>query len=247
MIRNVVRTIVTDFLKEHPDRKLWTIPVVRYASADDPYILQLKEHIPGHLEPKDILENASSVISYFIPFAHKMCDKNAKGEKPTKEWAVAYNKTNNMAETLNEHIVDELNGMGFDAAFLKVRMNENIMSVWSQRHIAYAAGMGTFGMNNMLISQRGCCGRYFSVVTSAKIVPDKKVQQERCLQKNGTECMMCASKCPVSALSSEGFDRVKCYEHVSRNEKWFSASVCGKCVCGLPCSFRVPSFSQGPQ
>jgi Uncharacterized Fe-S protein len=243
MIRKRIETAIYEFLNDHKDSELWGSPIIAYADADDPYILKLREHIPGHLTPNDILDNASSVISYFIPFVRRIGDSNAIGKGPTEEWADAYIRTNSMAEDLNGHIIEELNAMGFDAAFPNVRMNENIMSIWSQRHVAYAAGLGTFGMNNMLIFDKGCCGRYFSVVTSAKIVPDVKIKQERCLQKSGNGCMSCSVKCPVSALSVKGFDRTKCYEHISKNEERVSADVCGKCVCGMPCSFRDPSSS----
>lgn len=33
------------------------------------------------------------------------------------------------------------------------------MSEWSHRHAAYIAGLGIFGINNMLITNKGCVGR----------------------------------------------------------------------------------------
>ncbi|WP_338094171.1 hypothetical protein [Methanorbis furvi] len=37
---------------------------------------------------------------------------------------------------------------------------------WSHRHFAVLAGLGTFGVNNMLITRMGCYGRVSSFAAS---------------------------------------------------------------------------------
>ena len=47
--------------------------------------------------------------------------------------------------------------------------------------------------------------------------------------------------CPIHALGDSGFDRDACGERCFSNKDVFGEDVCGKCVVGMPCSFRDPS------
>lgn len=60
---------------------------------------------------------------------------------------------------------------------------EKLISNWSHRHFAYAVRLGTFGINNMLITRKGCCGRYFTIVTNLDVEADEPLKQELCLYK----------------------------------------------------------------
>ena len=129
------------------------------------------------------------------------------------------------------------------------------MSDWSQRHIAYAAGLGTFGLNNMLITKKGCCGRYSTLITNLDIKPDRPLEQELCLYKRKLKCQICVNNCPIGALTAEGYDRQKCYYLCKKNAEVYTdfgssyltedgdkansdgSEVCGKCVTGSPCAF----------
>ncbi len=45
-------------------------PLVAFASADDPRFLQLREVVhPSHMLPHDLVPDAHSVVSFFLPFA----------------------------------------------------------------------------------------------------------------------------------------------------------------------------------
>ena len=72
-----------------------------------------------------------------------------------------------MFPKLNDYIIEKIEDMGYKAAVCKVAGdfdNAILKSKWSHRHMARVAGLGTFGINNMLITEEGCCGRYFSIV-----------------------------------------------------------------------------------
>ena len=49
-----------------------------------------------------------------------------------------------------------------------------LVSYWSQKHVAYMAGLGKFGLHHMIITEKGCCGRLGSIVTNAKISRPKE-------------------------------------------------------------------------
>jgi hypothetical protein len=36
---------------------------------------------------------------------------------------------------------------------------KRLISNWSHRHAGYIAGSGKFGLNNMITTERGCCGK----------------------------------------------------------------------------------------
>jgi hypothetical protein len=48
---------------------------------------------------------------------------------------------------------------------------QNVTSNWSERHSAYIAGLGTFCLSYSLISEKGCAGRYGTVVTDLDLEP----------------------------------------------------------------------------
>ena len=103
---------------------------------------------------------------------------------------------------------------------------ENPRSRWSQRHVAYLAGHGTFGLNNMLISDAGSVGRYFSIVTGLELPVGGPVLQERCLWKQDGSCGLCVQRCEAGALTTESFDRFKCLARCLENmQKYPGADV----------------------
>ena len=240
---------IIEFVKNYPDKKnvknIWKEPLVGFADANGSYILSLKEVIsPNHKLPGDFMENPNIVISYYIPFTEELAalNLNVEGNMASQEWSDAYNLTNTMIGDISQYITDLLVEMGYRAVPPTgvVFDKEVIVSNWSQRHIAYAAGLGTFGINNMLISEKGCCGRYGSVIADIPVEPDQIVEEERCLYKKNGSCKKCVQNCFVGALTTEGFDRKKCYEICLLNDAKTGADVCGKCDIDIPCAFKVP-------
>ena len=49
--------------------------------------------------------------------------------------------------------------------------NEAMTSNWSERHVAFGAELGTFGLHKGLISEKGCAGRYGSVANTYPLTP----------------------------------------------------------------------------
>lgn len=220
---------------------LWEKPIVKAADAHNPLFLHLKQLVtPEHALPTDYLPEARTVISYFLPFQKEVTQSNREGSACSEAWAKAYVRTNALAQALNEALVAHLEAAGYAACAPQnagMISRELPLSLWSQRHVAYIAGQGTFGMNNMLISERGCAGRYYSLITSMPMPADPIVQEERCLYKQNGKCGLCMKRCMAKALCETGFDRYKCLEQCLKNKSRYpGADVCGKCTVGLPCS-----------
>ena len=241
VLLETISASIEHFCSENRVGSIWREPIVGFANAGSPMFPQLRViAYRDHLMPSDVLPDARIVISYFLPFDKDVGRTNVDGVEPSETWVRAYEITNRMAVGINQSIVDAVERMGFEA-----RIPENIgqigtYSIWSQRHVARIAGLGSFGLNNMLISESGCCGRYFSVVTDLDIKPDTPFEGERCLFRRTGRCGICMQRCVGSALGKDGFDRDGCNRICSGNEEKMGQSVCGKCVVGLPCSYRAP-------
>lgn len=253
---------------------IWQEPIVGFADAKGEYIGRLKDIVhPEHQMPDEVMDDAKTIICYFVPFARWITESNsikdvANGDDEedlsSPQWAESYELTNAMMARLNEHIAEVINKLGYEAKIAPeaaVFYRDEVISHWSFRHMAYAAGLGTFGLNNMLITDKGCSGRYNCLVTNLALEPDSPKKEEACLYiKNGT-CGACMIKCPAGAISPDGFDRHKCYEQCLKNaviytefgnsyagscedaaqkdeSNSYGSEVCGKCIAGMPCAYR---------
>lgn len=252
---------IARFIKTYQARKEiateWGTPEVGYADAHSPYVRSLRQIIsPSHGLPEEVLPDATVVLVYYIPFAKALAKSNAPGRLASPAWARAYEETNAMFQKLNAHLIAFLDRLGYQAVVPKATATfdqKKLISDWSHRHFAYAAGMGTFGVNNMLLTRQGCCGRFFSLVTNLPAEPGQPMEEELCPYKKDGSCGVCIKNCPVQALSGEGYDRQKCYALVTENAKVHTgygssymdetgetansagSEVCGKCVTASPC------------
>lgn len=248
LILDEIKTSIANFESREEVTSRWKTPIVGFADAYDPVFNQLKEvAFEEHITPHDILENAQTVVAYFLPFEDWIPKSNIGGRFSSREWASAYIETNLLISEINDNLIDFLKNKGYDAAKLPSEKNidyKNLKSVWSNRHIAYIAGIGKFGLNNMLITESGCCGRLGNIVTSLKIEATKRSEQENCLYKHNKSCAICVQRCVNEALLVDSFDRFKCFDMCQENEEIYRdlgmAEICGKCLVGLPCSFKNP-------
>ncbi|MEC9490043.1 MAG: epoxyqueuosine reductase, partial [Halanaerobiales bacterium] len=200
-----------------------------------------------HLLPEDILTGAKTVISYFLPFSNEIANSNIEGKYSSHQWAKAYIETNQLIADLNQYLKKELAKRGYQAGLIAATNNfdkKRLLSDWSHRHAAYIAGLGTFGTNNLLITEMGCAGRVGTLITDLKIEASERTEKERCLNKAGFKCRKCVGRCVNGALQIDSFDRHQCYDLLLENDELHLESeltdVCGKCSVDLPCSFTSP-------
>jgi epoxyqueuosine reductase QueG len=260
MNNTTIKKIVEDFVASYPRRRkvetAWGKPIVRFASADDPLFDQIKEIIrPTHATPRELLPGANSVVAYFIPFPPKLHGENFKTEYySSRSWAVAYVETNQLISDVNEQLKKELEASGHRAALIPPTHNfdeESLMSDWSHRHVGYVAGIGRFGVHNLIITGKGCAGRLGSLVTDLALEPSPRPEGEFCLYKAGIECLKCVERCAYDALYADRFDRHACYRQCLVNDRHHSdlalTDVCGKCSAKVPCSTTNPVKNAPPK
>ncbi len=237
--------------RRHAERRTvtrWLAPIVGFASAGDPLFAASRQAVsPTHALPGDLLPGARTVIVWFVPFERSVATGNIPGTGASREWATAYVETNVLLAAIGTRLRELLEAGGHRAAspapthqFDRARL----VSDWSHRHAAVAAGLGAFGHHNMLITANGCCGRLGSLATTVALAPDVRRSGEACLHKAGMPCLRCARRCVNGALHEDGFDRFRCYAMCRKNGERLrdlgTADVCGKCLVGVPCSFTDP-------
>ena len=267
------------FIKRYPDKYTreydpetkWGEPLVKVAAADDPLFEELKTIIsPTHALPGDIVERARSVITWFVPFHPSIVMSNIPDEESSREWDYAYIETNNMLNTLSKAVHVFITEQGYKASNIPATYNYDpvaLKSDWSHRSAAFIAGMGTFGINNMLITEKGCCGRLGSVITTIPLEADTRPDGEFCLYKSRGICGACIRRCPNKAFTFDPARAIKAagsqlelggaaeygmfYDRFLCNEQIYDKIVphydigdgdtCGKCMVGIPCSMKNPS------
>ena len=247
-IENSIQTYIDNYQQKDEIKSEWKKAVIKYAAADDPMFKELKNVVSeDHLMPEDILSEARTVIAYFIPFSEEIANSNIEGKYSSHQWAKAYVETNQLIAELNQHLKELFSEKGYQASLIAATNNfdkERLLSDWSHRHAAYIAGLGTFGINNMLITEKGCAGRIGTIVTDLKLEASERREKERCLNKAGFNCSRCVDRCVNGSLQEDSFDRHRCYELLIENDELHPESeltdVCGKCSVDLPCSFTSP-------
>ncbi len=260
------------------DEPIWDEPLVGFADGDDAIFQEYKEIIGQfHLTPREAMERhlgkiargyssppQLSVISFILPSTRAT---RLSMRKETRVCSLRWNYTRHYGQEvisrLSRYLVTRLEGMGYHAIapdlerFFEVKRDDptNVASTWSQRHIAYAAGLGTFSLNDALITAKGIAIRVGSIICDLAVEPTPRLYKshlENCLFYRDGSCGKCIQRCPSGALSEKGHDKVKCRsylfdgmpkaaEELGRNETFVGGYMgCGFCQTKVPCEGGIP-------
>ena len=258
--------------------RIFEEPLVGFVRGNDPIFDRLKEIIgPHHFTPWEILrwqaENNDvkppdsediSVVSFIMPFSENTKRDNAVAvEWASERWAQTRLLGEIFSQTFVREIVTDLMGRGILAIapdvtpmFNKKRYPKvGWASPWSHRHIAYAAGLGTFGMHDFLITEKGVALRLGSFVVNLKLAPNLKRPDDihaNCLHYQGKPCLKCTKRCPVAAITAEhAHDKETCYQKVAASLKYCNEHYhifiygCELCATGVPCASEIPKLISG--
>lgn len=230
----------------------WRKPLMVSARIDDRFDRLPEIAYHEHMLPKDLLLSATSVVVFFIPFKRELVLENEKGDRPCRDWGLAYVQTNDLIGRVSTALGELLEQNGFRSGLTPATHNFDetaLMARWSHKHLGHIAGLGRFGTHCMLITPAGCTGRLGSLVTEAELGDHPLISGgEACLLKAGRECGKCMGACPVSALKDDEFDRRICWDRLKENRRVLpglsdlpeTTHVCGKCAAMMPCSFKNP-------
>ncbi len=251
-----LRIFAEEYVASEPDRigteGFWKTPLLVSASIDERFDILPQVAFDEHMHPHDLLPSAKSLIVFFIPFKHDLVEENKNGDRPCRNWGLAYVQTNDLINRLSQEIKKLLAAEGFKSGLTPATHNfdeDILMARWSHKHLAHLANLGRFGTHCLLITPAGCAGRLGSLVTEVNLGDHPLIEtNEACLLKAGMKCGKCIEACPVEALSEDEFERHTCWDRLNENRRvldYFSdlpetTDVCGKCAALVPCSFLNP-------
>lgn len=226
--------------------RIWDLPLVGVAGSEDPLWGKLKEPAvvgPQHMSPNEWLPGAKSVISYFLPFTKRIREANTIQESVATEWMYGRWEGEIFNQALRSFIVELVEATGghalapaLDQRFALVNFNSN----WSERHVAFVAGLGTFSLNRSMITELGSAGRFGSVIVDLNLEPTHRAYTE--VDEYCLKCGACAKRCPCQAIDETGKDNVICMKYVVGKIKavYNPRYGCGKCQTGVPCEDKIP-------
>ena len=258
----------------HPEKPLWDPPIFGIASGDDEYFTFLKEHIgPFHWSPREVFglkygdgdlpePSRLRVISIAFP---QTAETKASQEKetlaPCRNWIVSRGEWEPLMKDFSGRLVDQLESQGIRAVSIDLQPEFHVVkdgplgisSTWSHRHAAYAAGLGTFGLSDGLITEKGKAVRFTTMVVEAPLAVTTRTYEspyEWCLYYQDGSCGLCVHRCPTQAITREnGHDKDAClaYEDYFAEHYWPEGLDpkdyilgCGLCQVGIPCQDKRP-------
>jgi len=275
IIREFINSSPENTLQNEDNEKAWNDPLVGFSRGDDPLYEDYKTHVgPFHWTPLEIFTQTFpearvapqdlTVISWILPQTEATKIDSRKQKKyPPERWARARLYGEEVNNKLRRHVVAALQGKGYRAVapILSPQFSRQtsdsygFASNWSERHAAYASGLGTFGLCDGLITPRGKAVRVGSVVAQIHIPATARPYVDHhayCLFYTQGTCKKCVTRCPVGALSEAGHDKVKCYNHSYGNSLkhikslyGFEVGSCGLCQTKVPCESRIPAKVSG--
>ncbi len=268
----VKKDAINNFSGDFEGEAIFKDSLVGFVSGDDPLLAEYKKIIgPFHRHPDEAMAWAAAeqgvkkpsikrvgVVSFVLPLADKIVADNAQQERWTSSrWAHGRLYGEVFCQKLVMDLLTALADRGILAVapdlmpnFRKKRYPEvGWASPWSHRHMAFAAGLGSFGMNDFFISEMGSAHRCGSLVVGVPLEPDRKRHphhRHNCLHHQTGECLVCAERCPAGANSDKGHDKDKCgrnvMNNVPRNQLVNNVNIygCGLCATGTPCAQESP-------
>jgi len=244
-----ITKIVVDEVAALNRSDLFREPLVAFSSAEDPRYGELKSIIgEWHHHPKELLPEADGIISYFVPFTEEVAKEPNTTKDGSPLWGEAYVVINEYFNRINERVSSYIKEQGYKAAVIPATHTyspEDLKSMWSHRSAAVIAGLGAFGANRLLITEKGSGGRFCTVLTSAPLKGEKEEDEVRCLYLKSGSCGLCSKVCPVNALDLDGgFRKFVCQDELFRNQRLleisngiYGADACGKCISICPVAY----------
>lgn len=175
----------------------------------------------GH-HPAEIVRGAKTVIAIGIPLVEQVCDweemyqdSEILGPEIRKTLLqdylyseVNYNFINDRLNQIALRLTLHLQARGYRSTYFPATFGPGYrqyhdmipgwMGLFSQRHAAVRAGLGEFGLNNVVVTpEYGPRVRFNTVITQAPLTVSPLLREKACL---GSGCSLCLEQCGGQAL-----------------------------------------------
>ncbi|MDD3754622.1 MAG: 4Fe-4S binding protein [Methanobacterium sp.] len=196
--------------------------------------------IPREFWPQSIYPEVRTVIVIGLPVPLPIVET-----APSIYYHELYQTVNNLLDEKAYEIANYLTLKGYPSIYLPRDGYGDIdillkrpLAFFSHKHAAFLAGLGSFGLNNVLLTPEfGPRVRFTSIFTTAKIKRDPISGEDLC-----TRCLSCADQCPVKAIESKyppenstppPINKIKCAKRSKKLRKQYN-SPCGICIKVCP-------------
>ena len=270
LCREIERFVAESPGNRHPEGAgpYFDAPLVGFAAATDPLFLEYQAIIgPFHWTPQALFAETfgpgslaqGTVVAWVLPIAEATRRSNRRRDRlPSVPWVHTRAHGEVFNDALRRHVVRALEKQGYRAVAPQLsphwrRLDDTpvgLASTWSERHAAYAAGLGTFSLNDALITPAGIAHRLGSVVTDRVLPPSPRPYPDyrhNCLFYREGTCGACIARCPAGALSEAGHDKEVCRRYTHGTvmaelgpELGVAVTGCGLCQTAVPCESRAP-------
>ena len=271
-ITGIVKSFIAspeNTMEKWGDEPAWAEPIVGFSSGADPLYEFYKRDIgPFYVSPLEFISQAYpgeefkaeglTVISWILPQTEATKrDNREETHFPSERWARSRIMGEGVNVKLRSHVVDRLREQGVKAVApmlsplwrSETSPKYGYASTWSERHAAYVAGLGTFGLSDGLITSVGKAMRTGSVVADLYIKPSPRPYTDHhayCLFYSEGTCGKCMERCPIGAITPEGHNKNLCSRYVNMTHSYvpehygFDGYGCGLCQTGVPCESGIP-------
>ena len=221
---------------------IFDAPLVGVAAGNDPLFERYRQIIgPFHLTPaevaadawglapRDVAPESLAVLCWALPItAATRISNRPQVTQPSDQWAYTRYDGEAFNDALREYAVSFLEGAGHRAvapfgSTLYHAVSEGVarppVSTWSERHALYAAGLGTFSINDGFITPRGIAMRCGSVITDLPLPSSPRIYDNHyanCLYMAEGTCGACMARCPAGAITPAGHDKARCSAYMDR-------------------------------
>jgi len=211
-------------------------PVDRWENPPEELPNKFDEWIPEEFWPQSIYPEAKTVIVIGLPVQLPIVET-----APSIYYHELYKTVNAALDAKAYEISNFLTSKGYPSIYLPRDgygdievLLEKPLAFFSHRHAAYLAGLGSFGLSNVLLTpEYGPRVRFTSIFTTAEIEGDPIKGEDLC-----TRCLACYNHCPVNAVKREGefpplVDKISCALR-SKELRGEYRSPCGICIKVCP-------------
>ncbi len=169
-----------------------------------------------------------------ISVGYHLSDSILEGieNQPTPLYFHHYQRVNILLDTIGLVVTSAIQDLGYRAMPIPTSQIVDWKTQkghLSHKHVAWAAGLGWIGRNNLLVNEQ-----FGSRIRLVTILADIPLVVSSPAIKDCGSCLDCLSLCPAGAIKvrQEEFDHLRCYEQLRTFAKTLhlSHNICGVCI-----------------
>jgi len=199
-----------------------------------------KGTLEERLNPRLLMNDVKTIIVIFLAYPRT----SPKLEALTKK--EAYFASCSWGEDYHEVIKRKLSLLANYIKRLKPSLKYKIICdthPLCDRTLAYQAGLGFFGNNNLLINEQ-----YGSYIFVGALLTNLNLEQDKPLNKKCYNCNLCIKACPTKALTKEGLlNSNRCLSYITQKKTPLTKkeiSLINNCIYGCDKCMKVCPYNK---